>query len=96
MIPTRGSPGSACYDIRAAKNTDLPPHQTTKVPLRLKVQIQPQHFMLLLSCSGLSLRGVDCKVGMIDTDFHSELQCLLHNSNDKTSKLPKAAESVRL
>ena len=91
LVPTRGSPGSACYDLRASKNTDLPPHQTTKVPLKLKVQIPPQHFMLLLSRSGLSLRNVDCRAGVIDSDFRSELQCLLHNSNDEIFRVNRGS-----
>ena len=70
---------------------DLPPHQTTRVPLKLKVQIPAGYFMLLLSRSGLSLKGVDTQAGVIDGDFRSPVSALLHNSTDEVFRVTKGA-----
>ena len=89
LMPERATEGAACWDLRAARNTDLPPGKITRVPLKLQLQIPRGYFMLLLSRSGLSLKGITTEAGVIDSDFRSEIHCLLLNSNTTVFRVNK-------
>ena len=45
-IPVRETACSAGYDLAAAEDVTLPPHQVTLVPTGLKAYMQPDEYLL--------------------------------------------------
>ena len=91
LIPHKGTPLSAAYDLRAAKNVNIPPYSTVKVPLNLKVHIPDGYFMLLLSRSGLATKGILTMNGVIDADYIDEIHSVVQNTTGTTFTVTKGA-----
>ena len=83
LMPTKGTPMSACYDLQSAKKINIPGKSTAKVDLRLRVAIPAGFMMLLLGRSGLSLKNISLRGGVIDADFRSSIQAILFNGNEE-------------
>ena len=47
------------------------------------------HFMYLLSRSGLTLRGITIQGGVIDPDYHQEVKVIVRNSTPHPFKVQK-------
>ena len=88
-IPTKGSEGSAGWDMRADQSVTLHPGRTTKVSLGLRLATPPGHTMLLLSRSRLASEGITTQGGVIDSDYRGVVQCLLHNSTSTPRRITK-------
>lgn len=93
IIPTRGSAGSAGYDIYAARSYDLdgseyiiPPHETVKIPIGLAFELPDGYFAGLFARSGLAtkegLRLANC-VAVCDTDYRGEYIVPIHNDSNE-------------
>lgn len=74
--PTKGTPGSACFDVYAAEETDLRHGQVTLVRTGLKMQAPPGTFLEMRPRSGLSTKGVLMvnAPGTIDSDYAQEVR----------------------
>ena len=88
-VPVRATEGSAAYDVKAHKAAVIPPYQTGAVALNLRVATPPDHFMYLLSRSGLALRGITVEGGVIDSDYTGEIKAILKNSTPIPFKIQK-------
>ena len=88
-VPVRATQGSAAYDVKAHKAAVIPPYQTGAVALNLRVATPPDHFMQLLSRSGLALKGITVEGGVIDSDYTGEIQVILKNSTGTPFKVQK-------
>ena len=88
-LPTQATRGSAGYDVRAARSTNVPSMGTARVPLNLRLAIPPNHFMLLISRSGLATKGITTQAGLIDSDFRGEVAAIIHNSTDRPFQIKK-------
>lgn len=95
-IPTRGSAGSAGYDIYATSSQILeetklgyyviPPHGTVKIPTGLAFELPDGYFAGLFARSGLAtkegLRPANC-VSVCDADYRGEYMVPIHNDSDE-------------
>ena len=88
-IPTKGTKGSAAYDLQCHKNAVIPAHGIAMVPLNIRLAIPADYFLLLLSRSGLARKGVTTLAGVIDSDYRGPVCCLLANSTDEDFILKK-------
>ena len=90
-IPTRGSAGSAGYDIYAARSYEfdgnayaIPPHETVKIPTGLAFELPDGCFAGLVARSGLAtkegLRPANC-VAVCDADYRGEYMVPIHNDS---------------
>ncbi len=73
-LPVRKTAESAGYDIEAAKDCILLPHQVTMIPTGLKAYMQPNEYLGIHIRSGLSIRhGVSMinGQGIIDADYYN-------------------------
>ena len=86
-MPCRATEGSAAYDITAHQTVQVPPHSTALVPLNLRLQCPKDHFLFLLSRSGLALRGIFVEGGVIDPDYSQEVKAIIKNSTNKQFKV---------
>ena len=81
--PTKGTQGSACYDLTAQGTEVVPAHGIAMIPLNLRMAIPPGYFLLLLSRSGLAMKGVVALGGVIDSDYRGPVCAILANSTDQ-------------
>ena len=88
-LPARATEGSAAYDVKAHHALVIPPNSTGLVSLNLKVSLPSDHFMLLLSRSGLALKGITVEGGVIDPDYHQEVKTIIRNNTSVPFKIQK-------
>ena len=81
--PEKGTPGSACYDLTAHNAAVVPAHGISMVPLNIRMAIPPGYFLLLLSRSGLAVKGIVTLGGVIDSDYRGPVCAILANSSDE-------------
>jgi dUTP pyrophosphatase len=82
--PEKATPGSAGYDLRAAKAVVVPARGRVLVPTGLRVAIAGNsYYFEIRSRSGLSLKhGIEVGAGIIDSDYRGEIGVVLHNHSD--------------
>lgn len=88
-IPTRGSKGSAGYDIYACINNDIiiEPHTTVMIPTGLAMALPEGYYVAIVARSGLAtkqgLRLANC-YAVCDEDYRGEYFIPLHNDSNET------------
>ena len=88
-IPTRGSDGSAGYDLYSAELNDIqiPAHTTVKIGTGLAMSLQHGYFGAIFARSGIAtkrgLRPANC-TGICDEDYRGEYIVALHNDSNET------------
>ena len=87
--PRRGTPGSAAWDLWAAKTVTVTPGETVRVPIKLRLAIPEGYWLLLLGRSGLAEKGITVSGGVIDADYRGQIQCLLSNKSAEPFKVQK-------
>ena len=88
-LPARATEGSAAYDVKAHHALVIPPNSTGLVSLNLKVSLPNDHFMLLLSRSGLALKGITVEGGVVDPDYHQEVKAIIRNNTPSPFKIQR-------
>ena len=90
IVPSRGSIGSAGYDLYAALDVDkieIAPHTTVMIDTGWAMEIMAGHFGAIFARSGLAskqgLRPANC-VGVIDSDYRGPVKVALHNDTEET------------
>jgi len=79
--PTRGTVGSACYDLYAAEKALIRPGEVAKIDTGLNVAIPVGWMMCIHPRSGKFMRGVDT-AGVVDSDYRGPLYIMMHNSGN--------------
>lgn len=79
ILPRKGSPGAAAYDLYAAENVTLFGDRQMTVPVSTgwSVRVPPGKFLWIAERSGLALKGVSVGGGIIDSDYSGEVKVLL-------------------
>ncbi len=87
IIPTKGSPYSAGYDLYACLENDciqIPPQSCVKVGTGLSIEVPTGYFGAIFARSGLAtkqgLRPANC-VGVADSDYRGEYIVALYNDS---------------
>ncbi len=73
-IPRRETACSAGYDLAAAEDLTIPPHQVVLVPTGLKAYMRPEEYLGIHIRSGFSVRNLVSCVngqGVIDADYYN-------------------------
>jgi deoxyuridine 5'-triphosphate nucleotidohydrolase len=86
--PTRGTPGSAGYDIYADDDMCecVEPGHITVVSTGIAVQIPKGFVGLIQPRSGLAFNyGIDTLAGVIDSDYTGEIKVMLTTYDDTSS-----------
>ncbi len=76
-LPERKTGGSAGYDIAAAEDVRLIPHQVALVPTGLKAYMRPDEYLGIHVRSGFAIRNlVSCinDEGVIDSDYYNNAE----------------------
>jgi dUTP pyrophosphatase len=74
-LPSRATPGSACFDVCAAESIELSRHTVTLVRTGFRMRAPPGTFLEMRPRSGLSTKGVLVvnAPGTIDRDYSGEV-----------------------
>ena len=89
VIPTKGSVGSAGWDLYACldEKIEIPSGKTIKIGTGLAIAVPQGFFGAIFARSGLAtkkgLRPANC-VGVADSDYRGEYIVALHNDSDVT------------
>ena len=87
QVPTRGSEGAACFDLRSAQSITLEPETTTLINTGLRLEIPKGFGLLLLSRSKLAKDGYTVEGGVSYSDFRGEVKVLIHNSTHHVKQI---------
>ena len=77
-----GNLENAGYDLRSIENTVLPAGKRALIKTDLRMQMPTNMFFKVESRSGLALRGIDAKAGVIDCSYRKFVGVILHNYSD--------------
>lgn len=80
-LPTKGTKGSAYYDLYAAEAATILPQTVRLVSTGWKIEVPEGYFLDIRSRSGLASEGliVANAPGTVDADYRGELKVILAN-----------------
>ncbi|XP_062079727.1 deoxyuridine 5'-triphosphate nucleotidohydrolase-like [Humulus lupulus] len=83
VIPTRGSPLSAGYDLSSATDTKVPARGKALVPTDLSIAVPEGTYARIAPRSGLAWKhSIDVGAGVIDADYRGPVGVILFNYSD--------------
>ena len=82
VVPIKGSPGAAGYDLYSAKNWTLFPGQRHLFPTNISIKIPAGYYGRIAPRSGLAFKhGIDVLAGVIDEDYLGDIGVILLNTD---------------
>jgi len=80
-LPTKGTVGSAYYDLYAAEDSLIIGRETKAVTTGWRIEVPTSWFLDVRTRSGMALKGVAVNnaPGTVDADFRGELKVILTN-----------------
>lgn len=95
-IPTKGSEGSAAYDLKCSFEMIVPSFETRIINTGVHMSIPKGYYGQVLSRSGLASKGIIVVGGVIDSDYTGEIKVIIQNlsnldyifgKNDKVAQI---------
>ena len=84
VMPSRGTLGSAGFDITSIERVDIGPGKRGLVKTGLSVACPPGTYARIAPRSGLALKqGIAIGAGVVDSDYRGEVTVLIMNTGDK-------------
>ena len=80
-LPRRASHGSAGFDMFSKHNVVLMPGIQTVISTGLQIFVDPSCYGKIESRSSLAVKGVLVLGGVIDSDYHGEVEVILMNTS---------------
>ena len=82
VIPTRGTPGAAGYDLYSTDGFIIMPGHRVVIPTGVAVELPAGTYGRIAPRSGLAVKhGVDVLAGVVDPDYTGELKVVLVNTD---------------
>lgn len=96
IVPSKGTPGSAGYDVYCPSPTTLLPNSITKkIPLNFSLTFDPS--MHLMDRSSLALlQNITVKGGTIDSNYQGNIILCLQNNSSYTQTLPGGSRIAQI
>lgn len=83
VLPTRGSPLSAGYDLSSAADSKVPARGKALIPTDLSVAVPEGTYARIAPRSGLAWKhSIDVGAGVIDADYRGPVGVILFNHSD--------------
>ncbi|XP_010677507.1 deoxyuridine 5'-triphosphate nucleotidohydrolase [Beta vulgaris subsp. vulgaris] len=83
VVPSRGSPFSAGYDLSSAVDTKVPARGKALIPTDLSIAVPPGTYARVAPRSGLAWKhSIDVGAGVIDADYRGPVKVILFNHSD--------------
>ena len=98
VIPTRGTPGSAGYDLTCVDdNISIEPFSTVLVQTGLKIMIPTGYYGRIAPRSGVSVKKrLLVNAGVIDEDYRGEVKIVLVNPTRNIVTIEKGEKIAQL
>lgn len=98
QIPTKGTKGSAGYDLYAAHNAVIEPHGKALVSTDLIIEIPEGYYGRIAPRSSLAWKNhIDVGAGVIDSDYRGVVGVILFNlDSTQTFKVNKGDRIAQL
>jgi dUTP pyrophosphatase len=97
IIPTKGTPGAAGYDLYSYEVGYILPRSHVMVSTKISMEIPDGYCGLIWSRSGLSVKnGIETGAGVIDADYRNEVKIVLHNHSTKPFKYEKGMRIAQI
>ena len=96
-VPTRETPGSACFNVYSAECVELGPGVAKIVRLDFGMKFAKKYVCRIYPRSGLSLKSIFLEGGVIDSDYRGNISVVLTNfssSNIDIERGDKIAQMV--
>lgn len=95
-LPQYGHPGDAGLDVFSVSDMVLEPQQALPVPTGIKVAIPKGHVGLIWDKSGISLSGIHCLAGVIDSGYRGEVKIVMINLSRKPFVIAKGMKIAQM
>lgn len=108
VIPTKATPGSACYDVYAPCDFKVVPGRSV-MPLGLAIELPQGYAAEIRARSGYSSKGfatalsdtvyrfdIDCIAGVVDSDFRQEIGVILHSHHGRYVTIKKGQRVAQM
>ncbi|XP_004500414.1 deoxyuridine 5'-triphosphate nucleotidohydrolase-like [Cicer arietinum] len=83
VLPSRGSPLSAGYDLSSAAATQVPARGKALIPTDLSIAVPEGTYARIAPRSGLAWKhSIDVGAGVIDADYRGPVGVILFNHSD--------------
>ncbi|KAL3505291.1 hypothetical protein ACH5RR_035132 [Cinchona calisaya] len=83
ILPSRGSPLSAGYDLSSAAETKVPARGKALIPTDLSIAVAEGTYARIAPRSGLTWKNsIDVGAGVIDADYRGPIGVILFNHSD--------------
>ena len=79
QVPTKVTPGSACFDVYSSCEVRLRPGETKRIPLNMGFKFSKKLCCRIYLRSGLSLLPTFIGGGVVDSDYRGNLSVILTN-----------------
>ena len=97
IAPTKGTPGSAGYDLYAYSAGCILPRSRVMVDTKISMEIPEGYSGLIWPRSGLSVKnGIETGAGVVDADYRNEVKVVLHNHSDTVFKYKKGMRIAQI
>ena len=97
IAPTKGTPGSAGYDLYAYSAGCILPSSRVMVDTKISMEIPEGYSGLIWPRSGLSVKnGIETGAGVVDADYRNEVKVVLHNHSDMAFKYEKGMRIAQI
>lgn len=94
--PSRATAQAGGYDLPCSEDIQLYPGECCAVPSGWSVWIPEGYVGLIRDRSGLALRGIITRAGVIDADYRGELKVVLKNDSEDLWSAPAGARIAQL
>lgn len=95
IIPTKGSPGSAGFDLYALNNICIPCQSWKLVKTGIAIEIPNDCYARVAPRSGLTYKhGINVGAGVVDCDYRSEIGVILFNHSIETEFQVKKGDRI--
>ena len=97
IIPTKGSPGAAGFDLYASHETIINANDRGIVKTGIAIQIPNDCYARVAPRSGLTYKnGIDVGAGVIDCDYRNEIGVILFNHGHQSFHIHKGDRIAQL
>ena len=78
-VPTKATPGSACYDVYSPVDITIRPGWTEKIPLDIGLKFSKKYVCRAYPRSSMSVLQTFLGGGVIDSDYRGNISIILTN-----------------
>lgn len=96
ILPLRALDGDSGRDLFSNKEVTLQPNERKKIPTGVSVELPKGWEYQVRPKSGMSLSGLDTKLGTIDSNYRGEISVIIQNSTKEPLTIKRGQKCGQL